>query len=161
MFKRRIMFVILAVFLFACADKKAENNIKTNQRADSTVTISDSAELLDIPNKVIAYYFYTTKRCPSCRKIEAHTREAIETGFATEIAEGQLEFLMINTDDEENRHCLDDYGLFTKSVIISKIRNGQEAEWKNLEKIWELLGDKKEFIGYVQSEVGTYLKSDK
>ena len=161
MLKRRIMFVILAVFLFACADKKTENDAKSGHRTDSTEAVSNKTEASEKPDKVTAYYFYTTKRCPSCRKIEAHTREAIETGFVAEIAEGQLEFLMINTDNTENRHFLDDYGLYTKSVIVSKIRNGQEAEWKNLEKIWELLGDKEEFIGYVQSEVGTFLKSDK
>jgi hypothetical protein len=38
-------------------------------------------------------------------------------------------------------------------VILSRVENGKETTWKNLEKIWELVGDKGAFVKYVQDEV--------
>lgn len=110
--------------------------------------------------KTVVYYFHGTRRCPTCRKLEAYSREAIETGFVKELEKGELEFLPVNFDDEENRHYIKDYELFTKSLIVCDFENGKQAKWKNLNKIWELVGDKDEFVKYVQSELRAYLEED-
>jgi hypothetical protein len=34
---------------------------------------------------------------------------------------------------------------------------GKPAEWKNLEKVWQLLQDKPKFLRYVQDETRGYL----
>jgi hypothetical protein len=47
--------------------------------------------------------------------------------------------------------------LHTRAIVIVKIRDGEQTEWKNLDKIWELVGDKKVFVKYVQDEVAMYL----
>lgn len=119
--------------------------------ADST--IADTAQ-----SKIIAYYIHQTKRCPSCRKIEAYTDEAITSHFADKLESGDLEWRLINIDDEGNEHYMDDYQLFTKSVILSRVENGKEVEYKNLKKIWELLNNKEKFIDYIESEIQTFMK---
>lgn len=107
--------------------------------------------------KVIAYYFHTTFRCSSCRKIEAYSREAIESGFPKELKDGTIEWRVINVEESRNRHFVDDYRLFTKSLILVRLNNGRQKEWKNLMKVWELLGSKEAFVRYVQDELRSYL----
>ncbi len=108
--------------------------------------------------EVIAYYFHTTYRCPSCKKIEEYSKEAIETGFEDELNEGKLKFFSIKVDESANKHYVKDYRLYTKSLIICKIRDGKQVEWKNLIKVWQLTRNKEEFFKYVQQEINAYLK---
>lgn len=108
-------------------------------------------------SKVIAYYFHVTVRCVTCRTIENYSREAIEQGFARELRGGALEWRPINVQLQENRHFVQDYRLYTRSLVLVKMRDGKQVEWRNLEKVWDFVGDKSQFLKYVQSNVKTYL----
>ena len=107
------------------------------------------------------FYFHGTARCYSCKKIESLTREALNEGFDGEIARGLIEIVALNVEDEENRHFIEDYQLYTKSVIISDVSGQKEKRWKNLTRVWELLGDEEAFKSYVQREVKKYLSEQK
>ena len=109
--------------------------------------------------KVVAYYFHTTYRCSSCKKIEAYSHEAIENGFARELKEGTLQWCVVNVDDRANRHFIQDYQLFSKSLVLVKMKDGKQAEWKNLIKVWQLLGNREDFLRYVQAELRSYLEA--
>lgn len=121
----------------------------------------DSAGLEKSSGRIlIAYYFHTTRRCMSCRKIEAYSGEAINAGFADQVKSGRIEWRPVNTDLAENRHFIDDYQLYTKSLIIADMENGRQLRWKNLQKVWELLKDKQEFQSYVQKEINDFLEDN-
>jgi len=109
------------------------------------------------PHRVIAYYFHTTSRCASCRAIEAYSREAIESAFADEIKDGRLLWKVVNIEVQGNEHFVKDYSLYTKSLVLVNEVRGKPAEWKNLEKVWQLLLDKPKFLRYVQDETRGYL----
>jgi hypothetical protein len=106
---------------------------------------------------VVVYYFHGTKRCPTCMKIESYTRESIIDGFPGLIESGRLRFLAINVDDAENEHFIDDYELTTKSVVLSDRANGKETRWKNLNLVWEYVGEKDTFVDYIRRETSAYL----
>ena len=110
------------------------------------------------PKKVIAYYFHGTMRCPTCHKLEQYSKEAIETHFKYVLASGKLEFKVVNVEDKGNEHYGSDYQLYTKSLILSVVKDGKEIKWKNLDKIWEYVGNKQRFIDYVKSGVADLLK---
>ena len=110
-----------------------------------------------LPHRVVAYYFHTTQRCASCRAIEAYSREAIEKAFAAELADGRLVWRVVNIEDKGNEHFVKDYGLYTKSVVLVNEVRGRPAEWKQLERVWQLLQDKPKFVRYVQDETRAYL----
>ncbi len=107
----------------------------------------------------VAYYFFNTVRCPSCLKIEKYSHEAIEAGFADKIVSGELSWKMKNLDEDANLHFIDDYKLFTKSLVLVRYENGQQTKWKNCDKVWELLHDETAFKKYVQTEVASFLGS--
>ena len=48
---------------------------------------------------VVVYYFHGNKRCSTCRRLEAYSEEAITGGFASELENGDLVWLVVNTDD--------------------------------------------------------------
>jgi len=107
---------------------------------------------------VRALYFHTTKRCVSCRKIEAFASEAIRGGFPAEIKEGTLTLELLNVEEPQNRHFIQDYQLYTKSLVLIDTVGGKQVRWKNLARVWELLGDQQAFVRYVQDEVRGYLE---
>jgi hypothetical protein len=109
-------------------------------------------------NKVIAYYFHGSFRCPTCHKLEQYSKEAIEENFKDEIAHGALEFAVINVEEKGNKHFVNEYQLYTKSLVISRIEDGKETKHKNLEKIWEYVRDKQKFFDYVTGEIQAYLE---
>ena len=107
---------------------------------------------------LIVYYFYNNVRCPTCHTIEAYTREAVQDGFAEAIRDGRLRWSPVNTDEPENEHFKKDYDLFTKSVVVAEIRGGRPTRWKNLELIWDLVGDKDAFLKYLRDEVRPFVE---
>ena len=110
--------------------------------------------------EVVAYYFHGAVRCKSCMTIEAYSDEALQEGFSKELTDGRLEWKVVNIQEEGNQHFADDYKLISWSLILVDGREGKEARWKNLDKIWELIRDKEKFKAYVQGEVGVFLQGE-
>lgn len=108
--------------------------------------------------KVVAYYFHGRVRCVSCVKIESLSGKAIRDRFPEELRTGRLAFREVNVEEPGNRHFIDDYRLTSQSLVIVEYRDGRQVRWKNLEKVWTLLGSEKEFLPYVQEGVSSYLK---
>ncbi|MCX5694802.1 MAG: nitrophenyl compound nitroreductase subunit ArsF family protein [Candidatus Omnitrophica bacterium] len=107
--------------------------------------------------QVIAYYFHGIARCSTCYKLEQYSREVIEGNFKNELSSGKLVFKVVNVEEKGNEHYVKDYQLYTKALILSLIKNGQENKWMNMDKIWEYVRDKKRFMNYVNSEVADFL----
>ena len=109
-------------------------------------------------SKVIVYYLHTTARCPSCLKIEAYTAAEVTGPLAEPLSAGRLEWKVLNVEEPKNEHFVEDYQLYTKSVVVSEIRDGKEVRWKRLDKVWDYLDDQQAFMKYVDEEVRGYLK---
>lgn len=101
--------------------------------------------------KTIVYYFYAKPRCVSCKKIESYTKETVSS-----LNNPKVEFKTVDLDQPENKHYAKDYKLYTKSVVLSKVKNGKEVKSKNLSEIWTKLGDKKSFKNYVTKEIKSF-----
>ena len=136
-------------FLFSTGTKAAKSVKKTAKTENKTKTES---------GQVIVYYFHTTFRCASCKKIEQYTKESVENYFKKELESGKLLFKIINIEEEGNGHFVDDYKLYTKSVVLSLWKNGKEVKSKNLERVWDFLRSKEKFYGYIKREVELFLK---
>lgn len=107
---------------------------------------------------VTAYYFHGTFRCPTCNKMEQYARETIEKDFKSEVDSGKLVFRSVNVESKGNEHFINDYQLYTKALILSFAKDGKEIRSKNLNKIWEYVGNKDRYENYVRDEVSAFLK---
>lgn len=113
------------------------------------------------PLKVTAYYFHGSFRCVTCYNMEKYSKEAIETNFKDALASGNFEFKVVNVEDKGNEHFTNDYQLYTKSLVLSFVKNGKEIKSKNLTKIWDYARDKQKFVNYVTQEVKVFLEESK
>ena len=107
---------------------------------------------------VVAYYFHGTSRCQTCLRIEEYAREAIEAGFPGEIESGTLEWYAVDVEQPQNEHFVADYELTTRSLILVDMGGGVQTRWKDLSRVWELVGDKEAFVTYVRGETQAYLE---
>jgi hypothetical protein len=110
-------------------------------------------------NQVVMTYFISGVRCESCKKIEDLSRETAEKSFSAEVATQKLVFRVIDTGEPANRHYVDDYKLTSKTVVISHRVDGKETEWKDMDKVWDLLDQPDAFRSYLASTIQEYFGS--
>ena len=146
----------LTLALWAGVMAQTEQAVETDTVAPNAVTIE---EVVSNPTFVVTY-FHGDVRCATCMKLEAYSKEAIETGFATQLADSTLVWRTVNYDAEENEHFINDYALYTKALIVSRVDGEVEKAYSNLEKIWEKVGDKDEYVKYVQDETRKFMAGD-
>jgi len=129
------------------------------QAVDSIQQASPEATQTEATDKDVffAYYFHGNRRCATCIKLESYSHEALQSGFEKELGDSLLVWRAVNWDEEANAHFVDDYQLYTKAVILSHVRGDEEVAWKNLDSIWQLVGDKEKFVGYIQRETSSFL----
>jgi hypothetical protein len=125
-------------------------------------TVSDKIDttkaLIGAKDKLIVYYFRSNARCPTCFKLESYTQSVVESDFSDVLKKGQMEWKSINVDEPGNEHFTNDYKLYTKSVIVSTVKDGKEASWKNLDKIWQLVHEEGKYREYIKTEVKACLE---
>lgn len=122
--------------------------------ASSTVPAADA-----LTPQIVAYYFHGDMRCTTCKKIEAYSEEAVTQGFSEEIDSKKLGWTVVNTDQDANKHFVEDFQLVTKSVVLVEYKDGTVVRFENLGRIWQLVGDKDDFITYVQDETRKFIET--
>ena len=111
----------------------------------------------DSGHVIVAYYLYTTLRCENCLRIEAWSKEALDSAFVKQQSAGLLWWRPLNTDLPQYAHFTTDYKLERKSLVIAEFEDGKRVRWKKCESVWELLEDKPGFAAYIRAEVSEYL----
>ncbi len=111
----------------------------------------------DFTDELVVYYFHGNARCVSCRKIEQYTKEALEKFYKNEIDDKKIVFNVINTEEQGNEHFINDYQLYTKSVVLSQLKKGAELKHKNLEGVWQHIHNKENFYNYIHTQIENFL----
>ena len=117
----------------------------------------DDNPSITLGSQVVAYYFHGNFRCASCLRIEQYSKEAIEKYFRNELKSGKLVYKVVNVEEKGNEHYINDYQLYTKSLIVSLVKDGKEIKSENLKKVWEYLGSREKFYEYVKNNIDSYL----
>ncbi len=110
------------------------------------------------PDQLVVYYFHTNFRCTNCHNMETWTKEVVNNDFKAEQASGKIVLKIINTETKGNEHYMTDYNLYTKSVVLSLVKDGKQIKFTNLAKVWDFLGNSAKFKAYVKNEITSYLK---
>ena len=147
-----VITAILLGFVAASIAMLTFGNSDTSEPKDETTQSTR-------PNRVIIYYFHGNVRCVTCRAIEQQTIDAIRSKYPDQLHDGSLELKTVNVEDPGNRHFVQDYKLVTRSVVLSRIVDGKETSWKNLERVWELVREKDEFRTYIQQGTQAFMES--
>jgi hypothetical protein len=154
--KKIVMTFMSLMLLWSVSPVGAEEaaGVSPDDTTRATADVSDKAEQ---PVIFVLSYLHMNRRCMTCEKLETYSAEAVLTEFATQLKDSSFVWRTRNFEDEGNEHYAEKYNLYSQSLIISKLQDGQEVEAKSLGKIWELVGDKEDFIAYVQTEVREFM----
>jgi hypothetical protein len=143
-----LAFVGVSVVVFA---------VQESRTAEAPTAVTPETAEVERQSQLVVFYFFTKVRCTTCHKLETYTDEALKEFFADELAAGRIVYRPLNTDEPEHEHFRSDYQLVSKSVVLSARRDGVELQWKNLERIWNLVGDEAAFKQYIRDEVAGLL----
>ena len=110
--------------------------------------------------ELVVYYMDMGKDCTTCLNLESYTREALDTHYAADLASGRIQWRTADLDDPANEHFVDEFGLYTKSVVLVRFENGEQTRFDSLSRIWELVYDKDAYVAYIRDEVKGFLDAD-
>jgi len=146
--KIKILFLAICLvssIIISGCKKQGDSNAASSPARDSNDTV------------VIAYYFHRTVRCAGCLEIETNAQRVIETSFATQVADKKLIWVPFNLDDPGGEEFGKEFDVSVSTLVLSKEKNGNQTEYKKLEKVWQLVHDPNAFDTYVRNEVQQFL----
>lgn len=149
------MLLSLAIVLAVTAASAKAGNAATS----GTKSTEHGKAVSQSNAKTIVYYLHGDYRCTNCINFEKYTNEVMTTTFGDALKNGQVDWKIVNTDRKENAHFMKDFKLFTKSVVVVNMKNGKPDTYKNLQAIWQLVGNKAKFQEYIAKEVNDSLSA--
>jgi len=106
--------------------------------------------------QLVVYYFHTNKRCKTCRNLENYAKESLQKNFSQQLGEGTIRWEVVNIDKSGNEHFVEEYGLFSSSIVLVKMKGNQPGQWKNLSRIWSLVKNKKAYMDYIHENIESF-----
>ncbi len=94
-----------------------------------------------------AVYFHAPHRCPTCRKIESFSHEAL----TPEIESGKLAWQIADYTTDDNASLVDQFKVFTSTVVLVEVQDGKIVRWKNLEEVWNHTSDQADFTAFINA----------
>ena len=126
-------------------------------REGGGVALGGSGTTAATTDGLVVYYAHGNTRCPTCRKIESQSHEAVTGGFAEELKSGELTWEIVNYEKPAGEHFIADYEVQMPVVVLVEMKNGKPGKWNRLDEVWGLVDEKDQFIAYVQKEIRAML----
>lgn len=99
-----------------------------------------------------AVYFHAPHRCPTCRTIESFTHEALNP----EIEAGKISWQIADYTSDENVSLVKQFDVYTSTVVLVRVQDGEIVRWKNLEEVWNHTNDQVEFTDFINRSWNTF-----
>ncbi|QSH40090.1 nitrophenyl compound nitroreductase subunit ArsF family protein [Lentisphaerota bacterium ZTH] len=156
-FLRNILLCFVVLSLIAVVIKAVNSH---NSRTGKSKALSAAVKSIGSrqSNLIIVYYFHGNTRCTACRNIEAYTFGAVQRYFAASLRKKSIILKSVNVELSENEHFVYDYELSSRAVVLSKLKDGSQTDWKKLQQVWKLNGDKQAFFEYIKKEITGFSK---
>ena len=103
------------------------------------------------------YFFYNDVYCDTCEKLEGYALGAVRAHFGDELNAGIIQWRSIDMTTPENAHYAVDYSLYSKSIVLVELDNGEVVRWKNLEEIWDLVYDQQKYVHYIRDSMKDFM----
>ena len=104
---------------------------------------------------VAVYYFHGSIRCQKCQEIERVSREAVESFYAEELADGRVSWRSVDFDLPENRHFVDDFNLGLPSLAV-ECRKGGRVRRTVLTNTWDKVEVREDLEDYVVTGIEAF-----
>ena len=102
---------------------------------------------------LVAYYFYSNTRCPTCRAIESQSYESVHSDFAAQLNSKELIWKTLNYEQPAAAELRTKFEIQMPVVVLARMKDGQVEDWKRLDRVWGLVKDEQAFRAYVRDEI--------
>lgn len=106
---------------------------------------------------LVVYYFHSNTRCPTCQAIESQSRQTVQTDFASQLDNGEVVWKTLNYEESAVLDLAARFEIQMPVVVLARMKNGQIEDWKRLDQVWGIVGDKPAFAEYIRTEVSQML----
>ena len=114
-----------------------------------------------VSDGLVVYYFHSNVRCPTCRSIESQAQETVQTHFASQLSDGEVVWKIVNYEQPSAKSLATKFEIQMPVIVLAKMKDGKTEDWKRLDKVWAVVGDKPAFVAYVRGEVEQMLSPSK
>ncbi len=167
---KRIVSVVLFVFVgFSVGYLVVQESTSPRVPQDGQAVIaaagsgdgarSETAPASETGHRLVVYYFHRTQRCQTCLTMEAYAEEALRDAFPDALASGVLEWHTANLEAPGNEHFVADYEVSTSAVVMMTRVDGRQTAWRDLDRVWDLVGDELKFKTYIETEAMMLLET--
>jgi hypothetical protein len=101
------------------------------------------------------YYTHANVRCETCNSIEKKTHDLLESKFKKELADGRIEWQVVNF--QKNESFAKKFDVTTSGVIAVLMNGDKVVDYERLEDVWTLLGDPPAFNAYLEKSFRKFL----
>lgn len=122
-------------------------------------TVADQSEASD--DGLIVYYFHGNTRCPTCQSIESQSHETVKADYENQLNRRELLWKVVNYEQPAASPLAKKFQIQMPVVVLAKMKGGQVQDWKRLDQVWGLVGDKPAFATYLRNEIQRMLGADK
>lgn len=148
--KNIIKNVLLAFVLISIGFAIGKNTaLRSTGKSDTWVENVKSGQYLRV------YYTHANVRCETCNSIEKKTHELLESKFKKELADGRVEWQVINF--QKNEAFAKKFDVTTSGVIAVLMNGDKVVDYERLENVWTLLGDTTAFNSYLEKSFLKFL----
>ena len=109
----------------------------------------------DVPvsDGLIVYYLHSKTRCPTCRAIESQAQDVVQSDFVSELKSGAVAWKVLNYEEPSGAGLAKKFELQMPVVVLASMKGGEIAQWKRLDRVWALVGDKPGYASYLRDEI--------
>ncbi|NLS94075.1 MAG: hypothetical protein GXX96_18095 [Planctomycetaceae bacterium] len=129
-------------------------------RTQGGVSLSGGPAAETLDDGLIVYYFHGNVRCPTCRAIESQAHEVVANDFADQLASGRVAWKIVNYDKPEGTDLAKQFDVHMANVVLAQMDGGEIKNWRRLDQVWALVGDKPAFAEFIRTETGQMLAED-
>ncbi|OGQ78616.1 MAG: hypothetical protein A2289_09955 [Deltaproteobacteria bacterium RIFOXYA12_FULL_58_15] len=152
-----VVLIASASGLLACTDSSAKTNPTAVATAGTAAGEAVAATPGTAPDRVVVYYFHSTRRCPTCIGIQETIVKTIKERFATETRSGELTFREVNMEEPDNRHFVKEFSLGFSTMVVAANKGDATLKWENFDQVWKYAQAPEDLAEYTDKSVRTYL----
>lgn len=102
---------------------------------------------------LLVYYLHGNTRCPTCRSIESQAQAVVQSDFAAELKSGAVTWKVVNYESPSAADLAKKFEIQNPVVVLARMKGGEIAQWKRLDRVWALVGDKPRYASYLRDEI--------
>ena len=104
------------------------------------------------------YYFHGDIRCPTCEAIESQTHETVQNDFGAQLDGGEMAWRVLNYEKSDAAGLAKKFDVHMANVVLAQMHEGEIKNWKRLDQVWALVGDKPAFAEFIRTEINQMLQ---